>query len=185
MDIRDFRKLVNDSPLKDKLHNLKIVLNYPHLDSKLELDGIQSIYKFIYDQVIGWNYIEKIPEYLTYSKRHFESLKSKLIQISNYFTESSQNQFDANWAQFIQVITSQKTENRYFVFFIDSPETDFLIKLNNKNLNYCQGAIDYITNSPINFSSGKEYFTGVLFSYEFKNQTESEILQRRNNEKIS
>lgn len=185
MDIKDFRKLVNDSPLKDKLNNLKIVLNYPHLDSKLELDGIQYIYKFIYDQVIGWNHIEKIPEYLTYSKRHFESLKSKLIQISDYFTESSQNQFDNNWAQYIQVITSQKTENRFFVFLIDSPETDFLIKLNNKNLNYCQGAIDYITNIPINFNSGTEYFTGVLFGYEFKNQTESELLHRRNNEKIS
>lgn len=185
MDIKDFRKFVNDSPIKDKLNNLKIVLNYPHLDSKLELDGIQSIYKFIYDQVIGWNHIEKIPEYLSHSKRHFESLKSKLIQISDYFKESNQNQFDNNWAQFIQIVSSPKTQDRYFIFLNDSPETDFLVRINNKNPNYNQGAIDYITNSPINFNSGKEYFTGVLFAYEFKNQTESELLHRRNNEKIS
>lgn len=185
MDIKDFRKLVNDSPIKDKLNSLNLVLNYPHLESKIELKGIQSIYKFIYDQVVGWNHIEGISEYLAYSKIHFESLKSRLIGISDYFKESSQNQFDANWSQFIQIISSPKAQNRYFSFLNDSPETDFLIKLNNRNPNYSQGAIDYITNSPINFNSGKEYFTGVLFAYEFKNQTESELLHRRNNEKIS
>lgn len=185
MDIKDFRKLVNDSPIKDKLNSLNLVLNYPHLDSKIELKGIQSIYKFIYDQVIGWNHIEGISEYLAYSKIHFESLKSRLIGISDYFKESSQNQFDANWSQFIQIISSPKAQNRYYCFLNDSPETDFLIKINTKNPNYSQGAIDYITNSPINFNSGKEYFTGVLFAYEFKNQTESELLHRRNNEKIS
>ena len=52
MDIKDFRKIVKDSPVKDKLDNLKIVLNYPHLDSQFELVGIQSIYKFIYDQFV-------------------------------------------------------------------------------------------------------------------------------------
>jgi hypothetical protein len=185
MDIKDFRKLVNDSPIKDKLNSLNLVLNYPHLESKVELKGIQSIYRFIYDQVIGWNHIEKIPEYLAQSKKHFESLKARLIGISDYFKDNNQNQFDANWAQFTPIINSPKALNRYFVFLIDSPETDFLIKINNKNSNYNQGAIDYITNSPINFNSGKEYFTGVLFAYEFKNQTESEILHRRNNEKIS
>ena len=97
MDIKNFRKLENDSPIKDKLSNLKIVLNYPHLESKLELDGIQSIYKFIYDQVIGWNHIENIPDYLSYSKRHFETLKGRIIGLAEYFKENNQNQFDNQW----------------------------------------------------------------------------------------
>jgi hypothetical protein len=185
MDIKNFRKLVNDSPIKDKLNSFNVILNYPHLDSKFELKGIQSIYKFIYDQVIGWNHIETIPEYLVHSKNHFESLKAQLIGISDYFKEGNHNQLDANWGQFIQIFTSSKIRSRNFVFLIDSPETDFLIKVNSKNLNYTQGAIDYITDSPINFGNGKDYFTGVLLAYEFKNQTESELLHRRNNEKIS
>ena len=40
MDIKDFRKLVNISPIKDKSDNFKIVLNYPQLDSKFELLGM-------------------------------------------------------------------------------------------------------------------------------------------------
>ncbi len=185
MDITNFRKLINDSPIKDKLNNLKIVLNYPHLESKLELDGIQSIYKFIYDQVIGWNHIENIPEYLAHSKKHFENLKSRIIGLTEYFIENNLSQFDYQWSQLISVIQNPRFQNEYYVFLIDSPETDFLLKVNTKNINHTQGAIDFITGVTINFNKGIGYFTGVLFAYEFKNQKESEILQRRNNEKIS
>ena len=185
MDITNIRKLVNNSPIKDKLNNLKIVLNYPHLESKLELDGIQSIYKFIYDQVIGWNHIEDIPEYLAHSKRHFETLKARIIGLTEYFIENNVSQFDYTWNQLISEIQNPRFQNEYYVFLIDSPETDFLLKVNTKNINHTQGAIDFITGVTINFNKGIGYFTGVLFAYEFKNQKESEILQRRNNEKIS
>jgi hypothetical protein len=185
MDITNFRKLVNDSPIKDKLNNLKIVLNYPHLESKLELDGIQSIYKFIYDQVISWNHRENIAEYLAHSKRHFETLKSGIIGLTDYFTGNNVSQFDYKWNQLVTDITNQKIQNSYFVFLIDSPETEFLFGVNSKNQNSTQGAIDYITAIDINFNKGISYFTGVLFAYEFKNQKESEILHRRKNEKIS
>lgn len=185
MDIKDFRKLVNDSPIKDKLNNLKIVLKYSYLESKIELDGIQSIYKFIYDQVIGWNHIEKIPDYLSYSKRHFEAIKSKIIGLMPYFTESNVSNFDYQWRQLLNEIQNQRFQNQYYVFLIDSPETDFLIDVDRKNQNSTQGAIDFLTGIEINFQKGIGYFTGVLFAYEFKNQKESEILQRRKNEKIS
>lgn len=185
MDIKDFRKLVNDSPIKDKLNNLKIVLNYPHLESKLELDGIQSIYKFIYDQIIGWNHVENIPEYLGYSKRHFETLKGRIIGLTEYFKENNQNQFDNQWNQLKNEITNTRFQNSYYIFFIDSSETDFLLKTNKKNKKHIQGAIDYLIGITPTFNLGIDYFTGFLFAYEFKNQTESEIVHRRNNEKIS
>lgn len=185
MDIKDFRKLVNDSPIKDKLNNLNIGLNYPHLDSKLELKGIQFIYKFIYDQVIGWNNIDNIPEYLVHSKRHFETLKGRIIGLTEYFKENNINQFDNQWNQLTNELPNPRFQNNHYVFLIDAPETDFLIKINIKNKNYTEGAIDYLTGIATNFNKGTVYFTGVLFAYEFKNQKESEILHRRNNEKIS
>jgi hypothetical protein len=185
MDIKDFRKFINESPIKEKLNNLKLVLNYPHLDSKFELVGIQSIYKFIYDQVISWNHYEILPEYLRNSKIHFESLKSNLISLTTFFSEDNKNQFDNKWNQYIQLISNVKTSNGSFVFLCDLPETDFLIKTNNKSPNYLQGIIDYFVKGNINMNNGSDYITGVLYAYEFKNQTESEILHRRNNEKIS
>ena len=64
MELKDFRKFILDSPIKDKLRSLKITLNYPHLNAKIELEGIESIYKFTLSQVKGWNHIENIPDYL-------------------------------------------------------------------------------------------------------------------------
>lgn len=186
MDIKDFRKLVNDSPIKDKLNNLKIVLNYPHLDSKFELDGIQSIYKFIYDQVVSWNNYENLPEYLRKSKLHFESLKSKLISLTTFFSEDNKNQFDNQWHQFVPLISNVKTGDGSFLFLCDTPETDFIIKIGQKNPNYVSSAIEYFFGTNLNLNNrDKDYFTGAILAYEFKNQSDSEILRRRNSEKLS
>ena len=70
MDIKSFRKLVNDSDLKDQLNNIEITLYFDYSDSEIKLKGIQSIYKFILDQVIGWNKAEKIVPYFLVSKMH-------------------------------------------------------------------------------------------------------------------
>lgn len=98
MDIKSFRKLVLDSPIKDKLNSLEATLNYPILNTTIEFKGIQSIYKFILDQVIAWYEVENLPRYFKQSKLHFENLKSQIIQLSDYFNENNQNQFDGHWS---------------------------------------------------------------------------------------
>jgi hypothetical protein len=185
MDIKSFRKCVTDSIIRDKLNSLELVLQYNHLEFKEEFKGIQSVYKFIYNQVIGWNNFDKIPQYLDFSKKHFESLKSRLITLTNNFEESKHSEFDYNWRQLVELIKSQKDSNAYFIFLYESSETDLILKLNNRKPNYLQGAIDYLTGTNLRSQSNTDYFTGALIGYEFKNQVESEILQRRNSEKIS
>ncbi|WP_284653294.1 DUF6161 domain-containing protein [Flavobacterium terrisoli] len=185
MDIKSFRKLVQDSPIKDKLNSLEATLNYPVLNTTIEFKGIQSIYKFVLDQVIGWNEVEKLPSYFSPSKAHFERLKSKLIQLSDYFNEQIQNQFDNNWNSFLTDFTNEKNPNNYYNFLIDCPETDFILKVNNHNPTYTQGAIDFIAGRNLNINNNKDFFVGALMAYEFKSQNDSEILHRRNNEKLS
>lgn len=185
MDIKSFRKLVIDSPIKDKLNSLEVTLNYPFFNTTKEFKGIQSIYKFVLDQVIAWNEVENLPDYLRPSKAHFERLKSQIIQLSDYFTENNLNQFDNNWSNFLSDFTNEKNTSNYYNFLSDCPETDFILKINNKNPNYTQGAIDFITGTRINLNNTKDYFIGVLYGYEFKSQNDSEILHRRNNEKLS
>lgn len=185
MELKDFRKFILDSPIKDKLRSLKITLNYPHLNSKIELEGIESIYKFTLSQVKGWNHLENIPDYLKHSKTFFESFKSSIIRLTDFINENTHQQFDNQWNSVVSHFTGEKSENRYYIFLYDSAETDFLLKINNKNQNFTQGAIDYFTNGSINVNNNREYFTGILLGYEFKNQTDSELHHRRNNEKIS
>lgn len=185
MELKDFRRFILDSPIKDKLRSLKITLNYPHLNSKIELEGIESIYKFTLSQVKGWNHLENIPEYLKHSKTFFENFKSNIIGLTDFINENTHQQFDNHWNRLVSQFTGEKSDNRYYLFLYDSAETDFLLKINNKNQNFTQGAIDYFTNCNISINNNREYFTGILLGYEFKNQTDSELHNRRNNEKIS
>lgn len=185
MELKDFRKFILDSPIKDKLRSLKITLNYPHLNSKIELEGIESIYKFTLSQVKGWNHLENIPDYLKHSKTFFESFKSSIIRLTDFINDNTHQQFDNQWNSVVSHFTGEKSENRYYIFLYDSAETDFLLKVNIKNQNYTPGVIDFFTSSSINVNNNRDYFTGILLGYEFKNQTDSEIHHRRNNEKIS
>ena len=58
MEIKEFRKYVNDSSFKDELNNIEVNLFFEYTKTEFTLKGIQSIYKFVLDQVIGWNKIE-------------------------------------------------------------------------------------------------------------------------------
>lgn len=185
MDIKSYRKLVVDSPIKDRLNSLEVTLNYPVLNYTKEFKGIQSVYKFVLDQVISWNEIEKLPTYLTHSKNHFERLKSRLIQLSDYFNEQNHNQFESYWNSFVNEFNNDRNSSNYCYFPYDCPETDFILKLNKQNPNYTQGAIDFFTEKSLNINNNRNYFIGALYAYEFKSQNDSEILQRRNNERIS
>jgi hypothetical protein len=58
MEIKEFRNYVNDSSFKDELNNIEVNLFFEYTKTEFTLKGIQSIYKFVLDQVIGWNKIE-------------------------------------------------------------------------------------------------------------------------------
>jgi hypothetical protein len=182
MEIKDYRNFVNESPIKDKLNSLEVVINYPYLDSTIELKGIQSIYKFVHEQVKGWNNLSSIPSQLMQSKNHFESVRSELLEIKDNFDGSNEYVFNRHWDQIVQLLNRNQSTA---IFLYDCPETDFIIDINNKNNGFTQGTIDYLSGSKINLNTGKDYLTGVIYAYEFKNQSDSEILNRRNNEKKS
>lgn len=188
MDIKDFRKLVEASAFKNELNSFQITVDYPYLNSEIELKGIQSVYKFVYDQVIGWNKMEAmLPDFLI-SKVHFEGLKSSMINLASYTENNLQNRFNTDFQLFQRDLIKTKINANNFIFLFDSPETDFLISVHKNSRNYFKGAFDFITDSKIyhnNANNDTYYFTGLLLAYEFRQQGNSEILRRRNNEATS
>lgn len=187
MDIKSFRKFVLESPIKEKLENIEVVLNYSYINSSVNLKGIQNIYKFILDQVKGWNSKEDLPSYFLESKTHFENLKGSLVGLTDFFDSEKNHQFDNQWNLFHAELIRQRLNysNRNYIFLYDSPEVDFLINIAKRKPNQFQGALEYFTQPNININNNRDYFSGALAAYEFKSQEDSEILQRRHNEKIS
>lgn len=185
MDIKSFRKLIVDNPLKDQFNSIEIIIHYDYLDSEFKLKGIQSIYKFVLDQVVGWNKIDKLTPYFVVSKTHFELLKSSIIEFVSHINSENQNNFDSEWNTIKRQLVKTKFNNRDFIFLNDSSETVFLASVYDKNLSFFNGALDYITqtrNHPINDIG---YFTGMLLAYEFKQHGQSELTSRRNSEKLA
>lgn len=185
MDIKDFRKLVEASAFRSELNAFQVTINYPHLNSEIELKGIQSVYKFLYDQVIGWNKLENIPTEFLASKIHFENLKSTLVAVSSFTEINFQNNFNNDFSNFQNKLTKTKSNSNDFIFIYDAPETDFLISINKKSRENFLGAYNFITNSNINQNRDSTYFTGMLLAYEFRQQGQSELTSRRNSDKLS
>lgn len=185
MDIKDFRKLVDASVFKGELNGFQVTIDYPHLNSKIEFKGIQSVYKFIYHQVIGWNKLENIPPEFLSSKIHFENLKSNLVAVSSYIEVNLQNNFNNDFSQFKNKLINTKPNGNEFIFIYDAPETDFLISVYKESRENFLGALNFITNSNIIQNIDSQYFTGLLLAYEFKQQGQSELTSRRNSDKLS
>lgn len=185
MDIKDFRKLVEASAFKNELNSIQITIDYPYLNSEFEFKGIQSVYKFVYDQVIGWNKMEAILPDFSISKLHFEDLKSSMIKLASYSENSLQNRFNTDFQNFKSNLIKAKINANSFIFLYDSSETDFLLSVYKNSRNSFKGAFDFITGSKINHTNTNNdiyYFTGLLLAYEFRQQGNSEILRRRDNE---
>lgn len=185
MDVKDFRKLVEASAFKGELNAFQVTINYPHLNSEIELKGIQSIYKFVYDQVIGWNKLENIPPEFLGSKMHFENLKSNAVSLASYTEINFQNRFNHDFSLFQNSLIRINSTSNEFIFIYDAPETDFLLSVYKKSISSFYGALDYITQTDKNYSRNPIYLTGLLLAYEFKHQGNSEISRRSSSEKLS
>lgn len=185
MDIKDFRKLVEASAFKSELNAFQVTIDYPHLNSEIQLKGIQSVYKFVYDQVIGWNKLENIPTEFLASKMHFENLKSTLVAVSSYTEINFQNNFNNDFSNFQNKLIKTKSNTNDFIFIYDAPDADFLISVNKKSRENFLGAYNFISNSNINQNRDSNYFTGMLLAYEFRQQGQSELTSRRNSDKLS
>lgn len=185
MDIKDFRKLVEACVFKNELNSFQITIDYPYLHSEFELKGIQSVYKFVYDQVIGWNSMENIPPDFLISKVHFENLKSSLVAIASYTEAKLKFNFNNDITDLKNRLIKTKLNAIDFTFIYDAPETDFLISIHKNSKNYFKGAYDFITDTKIKQFNDSYYFTGLLLAYEFRQQGNSEILSRKNKENSS
>lgn len=187
MEIKEFRNLVNKSELNDILNGLELNISYSHHNFSITFKGIQSIFKFVQNQIIGWNSINNLPPEFVSSKLHFEHIRSLLIDLVTGASNDNNNNFNFKWNNISNTISSSvsSNNNRFSVFLYDCPETDFIVKLYENKPETKDGALDYILKKNLRNINNEDYFSGVIAAYEFKNQSGNEVVQRRHNEKKS
>lgn len=186
MTLKDFREEIAKCDNSEYLNSVVVNISYPHLNYSLKLTGLANVYQFVLNQVKGWNKYESLSPNLNLSKGFFETIKTELLGCVPYFREAEQNRFMSFWNQ-IQAKLQQATINNRSesIFLYDAPETIFLVDLYNHYPNFITGAQDYLSQKQISTVQDKDYLSGLIYAYEFKNQDHTEILQRRNHEKKS
>lgn len=179
MTTNEIRKKIAESEQSEWLNSIETTINYPHINFSLTLKGVSSIHKFLEQQINGWEkYESNIPSELKTSKQHFINLKNVVDQFLNANYNQPESTIISNWRS----IHNQLISNRNY-FTYDSPQTDFLIKLQNDFPDSYIGGYNYIIGS--HRLNNRNDFIGELMAYEFEQKDHTELINRRNKEKAS
>jgi hypothetical protein len=182
MTTNEIRKIIADSEFSDWLNSVNLQIEYPHLDFDQTLTGFSSVFKFLEQQINGWEkFGENIPNELKASKKQFSTFKTRLENyINSYVINSNHNESQLNnyWNSEKNQIQNNKT-----LFVYDSPITEFLINIHRDVPKYYAGAYNFVMGN-YNFSN-KDSMIGHLLAYEFELKDYTELTKRRNKEKSS
>src|SRR5690606_8188260 len=65
LSLPEARKVISESPFVDALNELNFTVSYPFLRLQFEFKGLYNIYKYFYEQFVGWEKVKTtVPSYL-------------------------------------------------------------------------------------------------------------------------
>lgn len=179
----EFRKKIVETENTEWFNSEEFYLNYSHLNLNFEFKGFSELYKFVNQQIRGWEKSpDNLPNELLASKKHFVSIENQLLSFINSYgsetNESNLNNYFRNPKNQIQNNTSNK-------FVYNCPEIKFLIEVYENYPKSFIGSFTYLTGNLNQNISVKENFNGYLLAYEFTLKDTTKITERRNKEKSS
>jgi len=161
-------------------------IEIPYLNILDEFKGFVAAYKYIDDQVKGFNDIsDAIPEVLDTSKEHLTSIRNHMVSFFNDNKRHDESSLNNAWEQ-VQNRVDDILEDRYNpTFLMGRPETVFLKELFNINPESIDAAVSFLTGQDIPRIEEPQNFFGAIMAYEFKLNDGSGILNRRKKESNS
>lgn len=186
MTLKELRNNVSASSNKKILEDLQVVLNYKHISISLDLKEIVSIYKYFKNQKELWEAKQNLPNVLQDSKRHFSQLTSQIESFIKNHINWDEDNLQRQWNNLRRQLQNTNTiQNSTPVLTADSPVTNFLLEVHSSFPRSFSSAFEYLTKNNVANINNKNHLIGYLLAYEFDLQDHTEILKRRNNEKIS
>lgn len=182
MTLHEVQEKIAKSPLKKWFNETKEVFNLSYLEQRIEFIGVGQIYKFVDDQIIGWEKLEELPIELKNSKDYFKTIKLSLINFVNTYSEK-ENLSDQNLNSYWRVAKNAINNTSKFPMLYDSSEVDFLLTIFKNQPKSFNGAFKYIVNAIGTNFSNRDYFDGLILGYEFNLNGKVAIYKRTDSEK--
>lgn len=187
LPLDEARDLISSSVFVAKLNELNCTISYPYLNTQFELKGLYNIYKYFYDQFVGWEHLKAKNSNILINNSH-SYFRNTLVSLQQFIRQEIQkeNQTESSIRMLFDrnILANIKNNRNVSPFPFDAPEVDFLIALDSKNPNLVDPAYYYFigNNQSINSVHALE---GTIMAYEFRNQDTSHIFNRRVKEKTS
>jgi Family of unknown function (DUF6161) len=175
MTLKELKTKVAESGASQFYLNFETIINLPQINYNTVLKGVPAFYEFITKQADGFEKFESLPNEFVRIKKRFSDAKKAVIDLLEQGNTS-----DHSWRNNFNFLINNNPE----VYLFDSPETEFLIKLNKENNSYYQAAYEYL-NGKVSTIQNKNYFIGCMLAYEFTSKDLSTIAERKEVEKKS
>lgn len=147
------------------------------------LKGLDNIKKFFEEEIEFWNSCSNKAGHLDNFVHYFQESNNQLNGYINNFKIWDENQRTQQWNHLKGEIEQQRSRQGLFVFLSISVSGQFLYEM--YNTNHQTGDAAYIFLIGQNFSNINDYnyLNGLLKAYEFKNQTETLFIRKRDSER--
>jgi hypothetical protein len=175
MTLKEFKEKVAESPNYEWFQSREVNLNFPQINYNSTVKGIIAIYDFIMKEIEWFSNYQTLPQELQAIKNVFINVKDRLISLV-----VNNNIADPNWNNAVnQLITNSPVK-----FLSNSPETEFLIKINQEAPKHYEGVYQYLSGTT-SHANQKNFLVGYFLAYEFTSKDNPVLAKRIDSEKKS
>jgi hypothetical protein len=102
MTIEEFEKKVAESTHNNWLNNKSETFNFHYINFKKECKGVIEIYKYVTDQIKGWELVtDKLPKLLEPSLNYFTTIRSNIESFINAINTRDIRNLDQDWSMIV------------------------------------------------------------------------------------
>lgn len=183
MTYNEARELVANASSKEWLNSKATAqFSYAYLNKPFVITGVLPILKHILENEEGWGKYQNLPEGIKNSHAFYVNLKNHLTKFLRSISTQDESWLNGQW---YNVVTQPVQNGSRHAIEHNCPEGKFLQELYEKQPQSVEGAYQFLTNSGVNNFRDRQFLTGMLLAYEFKEQEASELGQRRDKSKRS
>jgi uncharacterized Tic20 family protein len=181
MTNRELKTKISKLEQPDWFNTIEENFNFHYSNYNNKFIGVSSIYEFVLQQINGWEKLDILPYELQQSLYYFQEIRNGIINfIENYSTDISNRQYC--WSQYV---SSRINSTGQYPLLFNTPEVDFLLKVNKETPQYFPGSFHTLIHKNISNYSDLNSFFGALLVYEFSMKDFTSITERKNSEKKS
>jgi hypothetical protein len=164
MTTSELKTLIASSPEPDRYNSIKVVFEFKYINYRNEINGLSAIQEFVRQQIEGFTTIgeKKLPTVARNSINYFSQVLKAVEQFS-----ISNEKFDQNNYSYAEraLQSSLGINGNYYPFLFNCPETEFLIKIQDKFPSSYEGAYHYFIGNY--FYQSKDGFIGYMLAHNF------------------